>query len=64
MLLARIMVAKVANSAQLYPIHSNVPLIYDDPAWTCRIWVGNAIVVLEAAGKSLGARQTSWATIE
>ena len=64
MLLGRIMIAKVTNSAQLHSTLAAVPIVQDDPSWTCRIWVKDAISALEADRKSLGTRITDWTTIE
>lgn len=64
MLLGRIMIAKVTDNAQLRSTLAAVPIVQDDPSWTCRIWVKNAIAALEADGKSLGTRNTNWTTIE
>ena len=64
MLLARIMIGKVTNEVQLATTLAAVPLIQDNPAWTCRIWVRDAIAVLEADGRSLGTRVTGWQKIE
>ncbi|PGH02262.1 hypothetical protein AJ80_08887 [Polytolypa hystricis UAMH7299] len=64
MLLARVMIGKVANHAQLAKTLAAVPREQDNPAWTCRIWVRDAIAALEADGKSLGTRVTNWQKIE
>ncbi|KAF2253519.1 hypothetical protein BU26DRAFT_224458 [Trematosphaeria pertusa] len=63
MLLARVMIGKVANGAQMAATIAAVPIVQDDPAWTCRIWVRDAIAALEADGKSLGTRVTGWQRI-
>lgn len=39
MLLARVMIGKVTNKTQLTATLAAVPLVQDDTAWTCRIWV-------------------------
>jgi hypothetical protein len=43
MLLARVMIGKVADGAQLAATLAAVPLVQDDLAWTCRIWVRDAL---------------------
>jgi hypothetical protein len=64
MLLARVMIGKVADGAQLAATLAAVPLVQDDLAWTCRIWVRDAIAALEADRKSLGTSVTDWQRIE
>ncbi|MCJ1485226.1 hypothetical protein MMC06_005400 [Schaereria dolodes] len=64
MLLARVIVGKVTNEVQLATTLAAVPLVQDNPAWTCRIWVRDAIAALEADGRSLGTRVTGWQKIE
>jgi hypothetical protein len=64
MLLARVMIGKVVDGARLSVTLAAVLLVQDDPAWTCRIWVRDAIAALEADGKSLGTRVTDWERIE
>ncbi|OAX83017.1 hypothetical protein ACJ72_02618 [Emergomyces africanus] len=64
MLLGRIMIAKVTDSVQLRNTLAAVPIVQNNPAWTCRIWVRDAIVALEADGRSLGTRVTNWSIIE
>lgn len=64
MLLGRIMIAKITDKAQIRSTLAAVRAIQDDPSWTCRIWVKDAITALEADGKSLGTRITKWTTIE
>ena len=64
MLLGRIMIAKITDKAHIRSTLAAVPAIQDDPSWTCRIWVKDAIAALEADGKSLGTRVTKWTTIE
>jgi hypothetical protein len=58
MLLARVMIGKVVDEARLSTTLAAVLLVQDDPAWTCRIWVRDAIAALEADGRSLGTRVT------
>ncbi|KAF2500856.1 hypothetical protein BU16DRAFT_523605 [Lophium mytilinum] len=64
MLLARVMIGKVANGAQLPTTLATVPLVQDNPAWRCRHWVRDAIAALEADRRSLGTRVTDWSKIE
>ncbi|KAI1941145.1 hypothetical protein LOZ66_001653 [Ophidiomyces ophidiicola] len=64
MLLGRIMVAKVTDGAQLHRCLAAVPIIQNNPEWTCRTWVKDAVASLEADGKSLGIRVTNWEEIE
>ena len=64
MLLTRIMIGKVTNKVQLAMTFAAVPLVQYTPEWTCRIWVRDAIALLEADGRSLGTRVTGWQEIE
>ncbi|KAI2084927.1 hypothetical protein LOZ36_004428 [Ophidiomyces ophidiicola] len=64
MLLGRIMVAKVTDGTQLHRSLAAVPIIQNNPEWTCRTWVKDAVASLEADGKSLGTRVTNWEEIE
>jgi hypothetical protein len=64
MLLVRVTFAKVEDTAQLNRTLAAVPIVQNDPSWTCRIWVKNAIAALEADGKSLGTKVTDWETLE
>lgn len=58
------MVAKITDSAQVPATLAAVPIVQNDPSWTCRIWVKDAIAALEADGRNLGTRVTLWVTIE
>lgn len=58
MILAQVMIGKVVDGARLSATLAAVLLLQDDPAWTCRIWVRDAIGALEADGRSLGMRVT------
>ncbi|KAL3482295.1 hypothetical protein BJX99DRAFT_252554 [Aspergillus californicus] len=64
MLLGRILIAKVTDGVQLRSTLAAVPIVQDNSAWTCRIWVRDVVTALEADGKSLGTRVTNWPTIE
>lgn len=64
MLLARIMIGKVVSHADMAATLAAVPHVQDNPAWTCRIWVKDAVAALEADGRSLGTRVTNWQRIE
>lgn len=64
MLLARVMVGKVLDGSRLASVLEKVPLVQQDPRWTCRIWVRDAIAALEADGKCLGTRMTDWQKLE
>lgn len=64
MLLARIMIGKVKNNAQLVATLAAVPLVQANPAWTCHIWVRNAVAALAADGESLGTKDVDWVKIE
>ena len=64
MLLARVMIGKVLDGSRLRTVLERVPLVQQDPAWTCRIWVKSAVAALEADGKCLGTRVSEWQMIE
>lgn len=64
MLLGRITIGKVTDKARLHSTLSAVPVLQNDPSWTCRIWVRGAIAALEADGRCLGTSVTSWEKIE
>jgi hypothetical protein len=64
MLLVRVIFAKVEDMAQLNRTLAAVPVVQNDPSWTCRIWVKDAIAALEADRKSLGTKVTDWETLE
>jgi hypothetical protein len=64
MLLVRVMVGKVLDGPRLASVLEKVPLVQQDPRWTCRIWVRDAIAALEADGKCLGTRMTDWQKLE
>ena len=64
MLLVRITIAKVKDTNQVNRNLSAVPVVQNDPNWTSRIWVKNAIAALESDRKSLGTRVTDWETLE
>jgi len=63
-LLTRIAVAKVLNRTQLERTIAGGQLVQDDPSWTCRIWVREALANLEADGKSIGTHVSGWDKIE
>ncbi len=42
-LLARLLVAKIEKPNLIDSTLRSVPIIQGDPAWTCKIWVRNAI---------------------
>ena len=64
MLLTRVIIGKVTDNARLATTIASVPLVQDNPAWTCRTWVRDAIAALEADERSLGTRVTDWQKIE
>lgn len=63
-LLARVTIGKVTDKSRLERVLKNVPLVQGDPAWTCRVWVRDAIAALVADGKCLGTSVTDWTTVE
>lgn len=49
-LLARVLVSQVTDPANAGAVLEAVPLIQDDKAWTCRVWVSDAIANLAQQG--------------
>ncbi|KAF2456047.1 hypothetical protein BDY21DRAFT_372694 [Lineolata rhizophorae] len=66
LLLARVLVAKVADDAQLGRTLGAVAVVQNDqdPAWNCKSWIRTALAALEGDGRSLGTRVTDWRTVE
>ena len=42
-LLARVLISKVVDPTRVTAVLEAVPLIQDDEAWTCRVWVRDAL---------------------
>ncbi|KAL1960641.1 hypothetical protein VTO42DRAFT_7220 [Malbranchea cinnamomea] len=64
MILVRLAVAKVVHEEQMAKILRAVPVVQNNPNWTCRIWVKEALAALVANGHVLGTAVTDWTTIE
>ena len=63
-LLARVLIAKIENEALLVKILRGTPVVQDDPAWTCRSWVADALARMKAAGnRAVGTARLDWPTI-
>jgi hypothetical protein len=58
------MVAKVIKWERMLQILRAVPTVQNDPNWTCRIWVRDALANLAAGVGVLGTSATDWTTIE
>ncbi len=64
-LLARVLIAKIENEALLVKILRETPVVRDDPEWTCRSWIVDALSRIQAAGnKAVGTARLDWPTIE
>ncbi|KAI9823443.1 MAG: hypothetical protein M1832_002454 [Thelocarpon impressellum] len=63
MMLVRILIGKITNLAGLRATLSSVPIVQDDPTWTCKVWVINALAALRANGSSLGTCLLDWETV-
>ena len=64
MLLVRIMIAKIENQASLENILRSVPLRQGEPGWNCVGWVKEALQLLMAGDKVLGANSVvEWKTV-
>ena len=64
MILVRVMVAKVIKWERMLQILRAVPTVQNDPNWTCRIWVRDALANLAGGVGVLGTSATDWTTIE
>lgn len=64
--LARILVDKIEprDVQKLGAVFENVPLVQDDPNWTCRIWVRDALNALVEAGLGKYFKQSTWDDVE
>ncbi|KAF2455783.1 hypothetical protein BDY21DRAFT_288730 [Lineolata rhizophorae] len=63
MILVRVMVAKIVQLDRMEQILRGLPTVQNDPTWTCRLWVRDAVARLAAEGV-LGTSITAWTTIE
>ena len=63
MLLTRVMVAKVLDKHRLVQVLSQVSIRQDQPNWNCVLWVKEALGDLDADGRVLGTRVTSWDSV-
>jgi Family of unknown function (DUF6914) len=59
-LVARLLIAKLPASTtmethvdRINKILQNVPIVQNDPKWTCRVWVENALAALRQSGGDL-----------
>ena len=64
MILIRIMVAEISDAGRTGAVLEAVPVVQDDPRWTCRIWVKDALEALERDRGCLGARRLEWGDVE
>lgn len=62
-ILTRIMIAKVADRDRLFDAVRAVPVIQDDPAWNCVMWVKGALEALNKDAKALGTSKLEWQTV-
>lgn len=64
MLLGRVVVAKIADFERLKVAIRGVPVVQDDPAWTCIRWVENALAAIEMEGRGcVGTCVLDWEVI-
>lgn len=63
MLLARILVGKVADKERLIHLLRSVPVVQGDKSWTCVSWVKHALESLRADGRALGTSKVDWDTV-
>jgi hypothetical protein len=63
MLLVRVMVGKVENTAWLVEILRRVPIRQGEPGWNCVAWVKEALGFLAADEKTIGTSELDWKKI-
>lgn len=63
MLIVRVLVGKVENMERLQDTLRLVPVLQNDPAWNCVVWVQSALEALQIDAKAMGASQLEWKTI-
>ncbi|KAG5937447.1 hypothetical protein E4U53_008192 [Claviceps sorghi] len=64
-LLVRILVAKIEDEKGLLKILRDTPVIQDDPSFTCRTWLADALMrISKAEPKVTGTSQLDWNKIE
>ncbi|KAF2459897.1 hypothetical protein BDY21DRAFT_281204 [Lineolata rhizophorae] len=63
-LLARVVVAKLADEPRLVALLRAQPVVNGDPGWRCRTWVGRALAAVAADGACVGAAQLDWGVVE
>lgn len=63
-LLARILIAKIQDEAQLAEIFRTTPVVQNDPNWRCRTWVADALSRMAKDGKAVGTAKLGWGEIE
>jgi hypothetical protein len=64
LLLTRMLIAKIDRPADLGRSLESLRLVQGDPAWTCRVWVSEAIQQLDQDGILGHSKITDWARIE
>ena len=64
MILVRVTVAKVIKWERMEQILRAVPIVQNDPNWTCRTWVRDALANLVADEGVLGTSVSDWTTVE
>ncbi|GAB7340152.1 hypothetical protein MBLNU457_6632t2 [Dothideomycetes sp. NU457] len=60
MLLARVLVGKIADKDRVGEILSGVPATSNDPEWNCVIWVKEALEALQQVSKAMGRSILDW----
>lgn len=63
MILARILVGKVANTERLNSVLKSTGIKATQPGWNCVVWVKEALQGLEEDGKALGTSKTNWTSV-
>lgn len=63
-LLARILIAKIADEQRLIALLRQLPVVQGDPNWRCRTWVASALIEIAKDGKCVGTAELNWQKIE
>lgn len=62
-LFVRLLIGKVTNENRLKQIFRGIPVVQNDPSWTCSTWMMNALAAIESDGTAVGTSVLDWATM-
>ncbi|KAI1804868.1 hypothetical protein F4811DRAFT_517999 [Daldinia bambusicola] len=63
-LLARVLIAKITDEKRLLEIFRSTPVVQNDPNFSCRTWLVDALSRISADGKAVGTAVLEWEKIE